>query len=328
MKSSTAPARTSPEAAAGGGLIFFGTPEFALPTLAALAVAGRTPSRVVSQPPRRSGRGQRLRQPPVARWALEHGVPLSQPPRLSRVFIDELREERPRVAVVVAFGKIFPGRLLRLPAQGCVNLHGSLLPAYRGAAPIQAAIAAGEKVTGVTTMLMEKGLDSGPILLAREVEIGPRETAGELAPRLAQVGAGLVVETLDKLDAGTLEPRPQDDAQATYAPMLTKEDGRVDWRRPARAIADALRAYTPWPGLTATLGGRAVKLVSCKPIERPAPDGAPPGSTVGLEEDHLLVACGEGSLLAIERLQRPGRKALTGATFANGERLAAGELFG
>ncbi|HVT59362.1 MAG TPA: methionyl-tRNA formyltransferase [Thermoanaerobaculia bacterium] len=311
-------------------LVFFGTPEFALPTLAALAGAGRAPLRVVTQPCRPAGRGQRIRPSPVAQWAVEHGLPVLQPERVREPgFLAELAALRPAVAVVVAFGQIFPRPLLELPDQGCINLHASLLPLYRGASPIQAAVAAGETVTGVTTMLMEEGLDSGPILLQEETPIGPRETAGELGGRLAQMGGRLMLETLSRLERGELVPRPQDAARATFAPRLTRASGRVDWTASAAALANRLRAFTPWPGLTAELRGAPVKLLRVEPLPEPAAPGAPAAGTIlGLRGGgSLAVACGDGSTLGIEELQRPGRRAQPAAEFVHGERLRPGESF-
>lgn len=311
----------------GGKLLFFGTPAFAVPTLDALERAGRTPERVVTQPARPVGRGREVQEPPVAEWALARGIPIAQPRRVRAPSFRELATaDAPDVIVVVAFGQIFPGWLLELPRLGCVNLHGSLLPAYRGAAPIQAAIATGEVETGVTTMLMEKELDSGPILLQRSTSIEPKETSPELGERLAGIGAQLMVETLDLLEAGALEPQPQDDALATFAPLLSKEDGRVDWGLPAGEIFNRLRAYTPWPGLSAVLRDEPVKIGWGEVIESEA--STAPGELLGLRDGRLAVACGGGSVFGIERLQRPGRKALPAAAFANGERLEPGERFG
>ncbi len=318
-------------------LVFFGTPEFAVPTLASLVGAGHVPALVVSQPAKPVGRGRKEQDPPVARWAREHGLPVAQPERVrDPAFLAAMREIAPAVAVVVAFGQIFPRDLLSLPRHGCINLHASLLPRWRGAAPIQAALAAGDARTGATTMQMEAGLDTGPILLQEEIEIGPAETAGELSQRLAAAGAGLMVRTLEHLAAGTLVARPQDDALATHAPRLTRESGRADWTRDARAIGHLLRAYTPWPGLTAELRGEPVKLVAVDPIPlspalSPGGEGErqppAPGTFLGLRDGALAVACGGGSVLAVRELQRPGRKALRAADFANGERLQRGERF-
>ena len=321
-------------------LVFFGTPEFAVPTLAALVDAGRAPVRVVTQPPRPVGWGGRQRQPPVARWATGHGLAVLQPERVrSPDFLAELRPLAPAIAVVVAFGQIFPRELLGLPAHGCLNLHASLLPLYRGAAPIQAAIAAGDERTGVTVMQMEEGLDSGPIVLQEELPIGPRETAGELAERLAAAGARLMVAALDRLEReapAPLVPRPQDGARATLAPRLSRDSGRADWTLPAARLGDRLRAYTPWPGLTAELRGAPVKLLRAAPLDSPPPPPAAapatqapaePGTVLGLVGTGLAVATGGGTALAIDELQRPGRKPQRAADFVNGERLRPGERF-
>jgi methionyl-tRNA formyltransferase len=311
-----------------GKLLFFGTPEFAVPTLAALVESGRAPIRVVTQPPRPVGRGQKLQDPPVARWAREHGLEVIQPERVRRAeFLDLVRPLEPDVAVVVAFGQIFPKALLDLPRHGCINLHGSLLPRWRGASPIQAAIAAGDTVTGLTTMQMEEGLDSGPMLLQEETAIGPRETAGELAVRLAEIGGKLMVRTLEMLEAGTLTPREQLHEEATYAPRLTRESGRADWSLRADELSWRLRAYTPWPGLTAELRGDPVKLIEAAPLQPGSDPAATPGTVLGLREGRLAVACGDGTVLGIAELQRAGRKALKAADFMNGERLRAGEAF-
>jgi methionyl-tRNA formyltransferase len=311
-------------------VLFFGTPDFAVPTLAALVAAGRRPLRVVTQPSRPVGRGRALQDPPVARWAREQGLEVVQPERVRHPeFLEQVAALAPDVAIVVAFGQIFPRALLELPRHGCINLHASLLPRWRGAAPIQASIAAGEPRTGVTTMLMEEGLDTGPILLQEETEIGPEETAGELFPRLAEMGGRLVVRTLDELERGGVAPRPQGDEGVTYAPRLTRDSGKVDWRSTAREIADRLRAYTPWPGVSAGLREEPVKLVRARELQTvDVPDGADgEGTFLGLRDGALAVACGGGTVLGIQELQRPGRKPLRAADFANGERLRAGEVF-
>jgi methionyl-tRNA formyltransferase len=315
-------------------ILFFGTPEFAVPTLAALVAAGRTPVRVVTQPARPAGRGRHPQEPPVALWAREHGIEVTSPERVRRPeFLAEAAALVPDVAVVVAFGQIFPRALLDLPRHGCVNLHASLLPRWRGASPIQAAVAAGDTRTGVTTMRMDEGLDTGPILLEETVEIDPAETADELARRLAALGGPLMVRTLDLLAAGALAPRPQPAGGVTYAPRLTRDSGRVDWSLPARAIHDRLRAYTPWPGLTAALRGEPVKIVAAEILDEPEggmgePAGsAAPGTLLGLRGGLLAVHCGGGGALGLAELQRPGKRALRAADFANGERLRPGESF-
>jgi methionyl-tRNA formyltransferase len=308
-------------------ILFFGTPEFAVPTLAALVAAGRSPVRVVTQPSRPAGRGRHPQDPPVARWAREHGLEVMQPERVRRPeFLESAAALDADVAIVVAFGQIFPRALLDLPRHGCINLHASLLPRWRGASPIQAAVAAGDTRTGVTTMRMDEGLDTGPILLEETVEIGPLETAGGLSLRLAELGGPLMVRTLERLERGEIEPRPQPDEGVTYAPRLTRDSGRVDWGVTAREIHDRLRAYTPWPGLTAELRGEPVKIVAAEPIDE-AGEGAP-GALLGLRGGRLLaVSCGGGTVLGLSELQRPGKRALRAADFTNGERLRAGESF-
>jgi methionyl-tRNA formyltransferase len=308
-------------------VLFFGTPEFAVPALAALTAAGRAPVRVVTQPAKPAGRGRRPQDPPVAAWARERGLEVAQPERVRDPgFLAEAAALAPDVAVVVAFGQIFPRALLDLPRHGCVNLHASLLPRWRGASPVQAALAAGDTRTGVTTMLMEEGLDTGPILLQEETEIGPGETADELARRLAEMGGRLMVRTLEGLERGDLEPRPQPATRVTYAPRLKRDSGRVDWGLAAREIHDRLRAYTPWPGLTAELRGEPVKIVAAEILDA-AGDGAAPGTVLGLRDGRLAVACGGGSVLGLSELQRPGKRALRAADFVNGERLRTGESF-
>ena len=308
-----------------GPVVFFGTPEFAVPTLEALVGAEVPVGLVVSQPDRRAGRGGRWRSPPVAERARELKLELLQPPTLRGDVVDRMAALTPSLAVVVAFGQIFRRRLLGLPALGCVNLHASLLPRWRGASPISAAIAAGDRVTGVTTMVMERGLDSGPILLQREVAIGASETTAELSPRLAAIGAELMVETVRGLAAGELAPRPQRLSLVTHAPRLERGDGRVDWRLDARTQFNRLRAFTPWPGLHAELGGRPVKLLEAEPVRRGR--GVRPGVFAGMRRGLLEVGCGGGTTLGVARLQRPGGRPLAAADFVNGERLRPGDRF-
>lgn len=249
---------------------------------------------------------------------------VAQPEKVkSPEFLDSLRELGPDLAIVVAFGQIFPGKLLALPSWGCMNLHASLLPRYRGASPIQAAIAAGDRETGVTTMRMERALDAGPILLQRRLAIVEDETYGELSPRLAALGAELVLETIRGLEEDTVFEQAQDDALATFAPMIDKQDGRVNWQLPASVLANRLRAFTPWPGLFTDLRGEVVKVLQARPTEEVS--SGPVGTFLGAKESALRVRCGDGTVLAIERAQRPGRGAVSGADLANGLRLRLGE---
>jgi methionyl-tRNA formyltransferase len=306
-------------------LLFFGTPEFAVPTLAALVAAGVPPRLVVSQPDRPAGRGRRLVSPPVVRWARERSLAVAQPERVAEPsFLAALEELAPDLAVVVAYGQIFPPALLSLPRLGCVNVHASLLPRWRGAAPVQAAIAAGDPETGVTTMLMEEGLDSGPLLLRRATPIGETETAGELAARLATLGAELLVESLRGLVQGRLEPVPQPAEGVTRAPKLPRGGQRLDWSQPATLLARRILAASPAPGVEAELVGRPLRLLRARPLPALAPPSAMPGTVIGMEGEALAVAAGEGTVLGLLELQRPGRRVLTARELVNGERLGAG----
>ena len=311
-------------------LVFFGTPEFAVPTLEALCAAGRAPMNVVSQPSRPAGRGRHLQDPPVVRWARQEGLPVVQPDDVREpAFLEWMEALGPAVAVVVAFGQIFPRALLEIPTHGCINLHASMLPSYRGAAPIQAAIVAGETTTGVTTMQMEEGLDSGPILLQDELAIGPLETAEELSVRLAKVGAQLMVRTLEEIDSGGLEPRTQDHSAATMAPRLRKADGELDWQQTAARLFDRIRGVTPWPGASSRLRDRPLKILWGRVIEDEAvAEGGEPGTYLGLIESRMAVTCGEGTVLGLERVQRPGKKPIEALQFVNGEPIEVGERFG
>jgi methionyl-tRNA formyltransferase len=232
---------------------------------------------------------------------------------------------RPDLAVVVAFGQIFRRPLLELPRLGCINLHASLLPVFRGAAPIQAVIAAGITRTGVTTMQMDQGLDTGDILLQAETGIAPGETAPELSARLAELGAGLLVGTVTQLESGILTATPQDATRATHAPRLRKEDAFVDWGQTAVAIERQVRAHTPWPGTVTELGGEPLRIQSVVVVDAITP--ASPGTFLGLIDGGLRVACGEGSILALLRVQRPGRRAVGGQDLFNAEHLETGARF-
>ncbi len=303
--------------------VFFGTPEFAVPALRALAGCEFRPARVVSQPSRPAKRGQKLTDPPVVAAARELGIPCEQVEKVrDPAFLARLAELRPDVVVVVAFGQLFPRALLALPRHGCINLHASLLPRWRGAAPIQAAIAAGDPVSGVTTMIMEEGLDSGPMLLQAELAIGERETAGELSERLAALGAPLLVETLRELSRGELSPRPQDPALVTLAPKVQKEKARTRWDIPASVLDRTVRAFQPWPGAELAFGAEWVKVIAASVASPATSSSAAAGSVVAVERSRLLVAAGEGTVLAIERAQRAGRGPVSGGELARALRLA------
>src|SRR5690348_2500866 len=248
-------------------LVFCGTPQFAVPSLEQLVTAGHDVQLVVTQPDRPQGRGMQFIAPPVRQTALHLRLPVTQPERIKNN--QELRARlemiQPDAIIVVAYGRIIPGWMLRLPAFGNINVHASLLPEYRGAAPMQWAIANGETVTGVTTMKIDEGLDTGDILLKRSIEIRPQDTAITLAPRLAELGAELLVETLQELKKGILEPLPQDDSLATLAPILKKEDGLVDFHRTAQEIFNRLRGFQPWPGAYTQFRGKNLKIIAAQP---------------------------------------------------------------
>ncbi len=304
--------------------VFFGTPEFAVPALRALAASEFRPVLVVSQPSRPARRGQRLTEPPVVLAARELGLPCEQVEKVrDPAFLARLAGAAPDIAVVVAFGQLFPRALLDLPRLGCVNLHASLLPRWRGAAPIQAAIAAGDALTGVTTMRMEEGLDSGPMLLAAELAIGPRETAGELSRRLAELGAPLLVETLRALDGGTLAARPQDELRATMAPKIRKDKARTRWELEAEALVGLVRAFQPWPGAELPFGEEWVKVLQACPAAEHY--GTAPGIVVAIERERVLVSTGGDSVLAVERAQRAGRGPVSGGDLARGMHLGVGD---
>jgi methionyl-tRNA formyltransferase len=314
-------------------VVFFGTPEFALPSLQIL-LQPQSPFEVVGlvcQPDRPQGRGQKVLPPATKVLAQAHGIPVWQPVRLRRdpQVLAALEALAADVFVVVAYGQILPLTVLQMPKLGCVNVHGSLLPAYRGAAPIQWAIANGETETGVTTMLMDEGMDTGAILLQAKLPIGPEQTSLELAPQLAQLGAELLVETLLKLEKGELTPIPQDGSRATYAPLLKKQDFHLDWQRPAQALHNQIRAFSP--NCFTGIEGQRIKIVrSASPQLHSPPPEIPqgsPGEVVGLARgEGIYVATGEGSLL-IRRAQLPGRKEQSAWDLVNGGQLKVGMRF-
>jgi len=305
-------------------LAFLGTPAFAVPTLERLVERGHQVLAAVTQPDRPKGRGQTLAPPPVKEAALRLGVPVYQPERIKRPeSIDYLRGLSAEAMVVVGYGQIIPQSIIDIPPLGILNVHASLLPKYRGAGPIQWAIVNGETITGVTIMRIDAGLDTGPMLLEAETAIGAEETALELGRRLSVMGADLLVEALDALAAGRGALQPQDNAQATYAPMLKKEDGRIDWNRSAAQIHNQVRGMQPWPGAYSTFRGAALHVWRARPAETGA--AHPPGVVVRIKP--LLVACGEGALELIE-VQMEGRKRMPAADFVNGQRLAENEIIG
>lgn len=304
-------------------VIFLGTPEFAVPSLESLAAAGHEIAAVLTQPDRPKGRSQEPAAPAVKQAALRLGLAVHQPERIrAPETIEMLRGLAPEAMAVVGYGKIIPQAIIDIPPRGIVNVHASLLPKYRGAAPIQWAIAKGETRTGVTTMRIDAGLDTGDILLARETGIGGEETALEIAPRLARMGAELLIETLAGLAAGTIVPRPQDHSQATLAPVLKKEDGWIDWRRPAQEIHNRVRGFVPWPGCHTRFRGKLLEVWKAR-VAGPAPGG--PGS-MHPRRTRLVVSCGDGDGLELLEVQLEGKKRVPAAAFLSGYHLIDNEL--
>jgi methionyl-tRNA formyltransferase len=292
--------------------------------LEALVGAGHTVALVVTQPDRPSGRSLTPKAPPVKDWAVEHGLPVEQPERVRRPeFLETIVTARPEAIVVVAYGRILTREVLDVPRRGAINVHFSILPRYRGAAPVQWSLAAGDRVTGVTTMLMNERLDEGDILLQREVPVLPDEHAPALTERLAGIGASLLVETLGEMEDGRLSPRPQDPLLATYAPRLLATDGVADFSLEAGALEGRVRAFDPWPGVWALARGRRVRIVAARAIDTVS--DMPPGSVLEFREDAVRIACGGGTVLAVFRLQAEGRGVLTAREAVNGRYLAPGE---
>lgn len=308
-------------------LVFCGTPRFAVPTLESLIGAGHQIALVVSQPDRPVGRAQEMTAPPVKLTAQAAGLPVTQPDKIRKneEFRAALEAIAPDAIIVVAYGRIIPPWMLTLPRLGCINLHASLLPRYRGAAPIQWAIAKGENVTGNTTMLLEEGLDTGPILLQQALAIGPEQTAVDLFEELAGGGAPLVVETLARLDAGSLTPQPQDHTRATLAPLLQREDGLMNFAaRTATELKNRWRGFQPWPGAFTFWNGK--KLIVHRMQESIAPDGpldtAEPGRVI-VANERMIAACAQGTWLELLEVQPEGKKRMTAAEFLRGLQPAA-----
>ncbi len=297
-----------------------GTPSFAVPAVDALARAGHQIAAVVAQPDRPAGRGQALREPATKAWARERRVPVLQPEKVrDGRLAAELAALHPDALVVAAYGRILGKDLLSLAPWGAINVHASLLPKYRGAAPIQWAVANGERETGVTIMQMDEGLDAGDVLLQRTLAIAVEDTAETLSPRLAELGGEALVLALALLAKGGIVPVRQDAAQASLAPILGREDGRIDWSLRAERIADRLRGFSPWPGAWTTLDGRTVKLLAASAEAAPGAD-ARPGSARKAPGRGLAVACGSGTSLLVSRLQPEGKGPQDGLAFLNGLR--------
>jgi methionyl-tRNA formyltransferase len=316
-------------------IVFCGTPSFAVPTLKhLLAQTDFEIVGVITQPDRPRGRGQEVSFSPVKEAALAANLAVHQPEKIRAPESESvLQKLAPDCVVIIAYGQIIPAKLLPIPKLGWINLHASLLPKYRGAAPINWAIVNGEMRTGVTTMRIDAGMDTGDMLLQRVIEIGSKETAPELTARMSESGAPLMGETLRGLAAGSIAPKPQEHAEASYAPMLKKEDGRIDWNRPAAEIYNRMRGFAPWPGAYTTFRGQTCQ-VWAEPVSKEGAVGLPgsvgsgvPG-TLFTEKNELFIWCGDATVLRLGLVKVEGRKPVKATDFANGARLRSGERFG
>jgi methionyl-tRNA formyltransferase len=310
-------------------VVFFGTPDFAVPSLVRLATSSHEVIHVVSRPDKPVGRHQVVTPPPVVETARALGLEIWQPGSLkSAAAASQLAAMGADVAVVVAYGRLIPADMLAIPPHGFVNLHPSLLPRHRGPSPIQWALVCGDRSTGVTAMLLDEGMDTGPILLQRRVEIDRRDTAEQLEPKLAGIGADLLVETLDRLEKGSVTPRPQADDGANVTPILRRTFAKVDWSMPARQLVNRLRGFAVWPGLFTKFRGSRLKIYGLEEV-LPSPSGdEPPGTVLAADSAGLMVRCGRGSAARITELQREGRRRLPADAFQIGERVSRGERLG
>lgn len=310
-------------------VVFFGTPDFAVPTLEKLAASQHEVVLVVSRPDRPVGRHQVVTAPPVIEAARALDIDSFQPTSLKTDEIDvRLRDSEADAVVVVAYGKMIPTRLFEIPKHGFINLHPSLLPRHRGPSPIQWALVCGDRATGVTTMQIDEGMDTGPILLQRRVEIERRETAEMLAPRLAELGAELIVRTLDELEGGTLKARPQPADGANTTPILRRNFAKIDWSMPARQLINRLRGFTPWPGLYTKFRGGRLKVHGLEEIAQPPAGNEKPGTVLSAQPDGIVIRCGKGTAARITEIQREGRRRMPIDAFLIGERVTIGETFG
>ncbi len=308
-------------------IVFMGTPEFSVPSLAALLASEHKVVGVVTQPDRPKGRGQELAESPIKQLAARHKIPILQPLKMKDpAFLDALASWKPDLIAVTAFGRILPKIVLDLPPKGCINVHASLLPKYRGAGPIQWALIRGERETGITTMLMDEGMDTGAILLQEKIPITPDETAGTLSSKLAEVGGRLLIETIARLEKGTVAPQPQDSSRATMAPLLKKEDGLLDWTMPAPDLANRVRGLSPWPGAHTYLGEDRWVIWKAEALDRPT-TAVPPGTIMDVTKEGLLVATGTGVLRIVE-FQPANSRRMSVLQYLAGHTLAPGMWLG
>ncbi len=304
-------------------IVFMGTPDFAVPCLRVLISQKHDIAAVVTQPDRVKGRGKKLAPPPVKVLAEEAGIPVYQPEKIkAQEFTQILKALKPDAIIVVAFGQILSQAILDIPPLGCINVHASLLPKYRGAAPINWCIIKGEKTTGVTTMYMDKGLDTGDMIIKKETAIGENETAGELHDRLMELGASVLSETMELLSKGEVTREPQDNTEATYAPIMTKSLGRIDWSKDATVIRNLIRGTYPWPGAFSTYSGRVFKIMSAEALT-PDVKHEKWGSILKVEKDSIIVSCGTGSLRILE-LQFENEKRMSVEAYLRGHEISEG----
>lgn len=316
-------------------IIFAGSPAFAVPSLRALVESKHEIVGVVSQPARPAGRGLALADPPVKQFAAAAGLKVFQPEKFNTTdFLDTLAGLGPDLIMTAAYGRIFKRRALGLPRLGCINLHASLLPKYRGVAPVNWAIAKGETVTGVTTFFMDEGVDTGDIIASRATDVGPDETAGDLLERLSVLGADLLRETCDLVESGSANPLKQDQSQASYAPKLSKQDGRIAWSNAAQAVHNHVRGMSPWPGAFCIFRDQPLKVLATRlgaegqPCPESSKPGAEPGTVIAIASGGgILVSCGSGSVRLVT-LQAQGKRATPGDDFARGYRIRVGDHFG
>ncbi len=308
-------------------LIFMGTPEFAVPSLARLLSDGHEIAAVFTQPDKPVGRHKELHAPPVKTFALEHGIPVHQPAKIktNEEVFSTFTTLQPDACIVAAYGKILPERLLQIPRLGCINVHASLLPKYRGAAPINWAIANGETETGVTIMQMDAGMDTGGMFAKRATLIGEDETAAELTVRLSQIGADLLSETLPRIASGELLAEPQNDREATYAPIMKREDGLLDWQKEARELANRVRAFQPWPAAYTIFRGGRLIIWQAKAIASTAETDAQPTTILAIDKSGVTVACANHTRLQIIEVQPEGKRRMPARDFLNGAHLQIGD---
>lgn len=308
-------------------IVFMGTPDFSVPSLQTLVAEGYRVVGVVTQPDRPRGRKQELTPPPVKEAAMELGLPVFQPDRLRNPEnVRQLLEWKPDLIITAAYGQILPREILESPRYGCINVHASLLPKYRGGAPIHHALIQGERETGVTIMYMVEALDAGDLLASRSIPIKEEDDVGTLHDKLAQLGAQLLIETVPALLEGKVQPVPQDDNRATYAPNIRREDERIDWNRSAQELVNQIRGLRPWPVAFTLWKGKPLKIWKAEPVS--VRESAAPGTVLSQAEEGVIVATGEGGALRIQELQPAGKRRMTAEEFFRGRQMKPGEILG